>query len=107
LLRAPSNLALNTSREGASTTSLGNLFQCFTTIFLAPLLVLHILHLILEKYSLLLQSSTRNFLYHSRKGETRGVHARRKSSVRRKEGLQSMEEEWYLGRRKTSGQQRR
>jgi len=31
LLRAPSRLALNTAREGASTTSLGNLFQCFTT----------------------------------------------------------------------------
>ena len=30
LLRAPSNLALNDSRDGASTTSLGNLFQCFT-----------------------------------------------------------------------------
>ncbi|KAK4831204.1 hypothetical protein QYF61_016041 [Mycteria americana] len=31
LLRAPSNLALNVSRDGASTTSLGNLFHCFTT----------------------------------------------------------------------------
>ncbi|KAK4816292.1 LOW QUALITY PROTEIN: hypothetical protein QYF61_014590 [Mycteria americana] len=31
LLRAPSNLALNVSRDGASTTSLGNLFQCLTT----------------------------------------------------------------------------
>ena len=29
-LRAPSNLALNVSKDGASTTSLGNLFQCFT-----------------------------------------------------------------------------
>jgi len=28
LLKAPSNLALNTSMEGASTASLGNLFQC-------------------------------------------------------------------------------
>jgi len=32
LLRAPSNLALNTAREGASTASLGNLFQCLTTL---------------------------------------------------------------------------
>ena len=34
LLRAPSNLALNTAREGAATASLGNLFQCFTTLML-------------------------------------------------------------------------
>jgi len=27
-----SNLALNTAREGAATASLGNLFQCFTTL---------------------------------------------------------------------------
>jgi len=32
LLRALSNLALNVSRDGASTASLGNLFQCFTTL---------------------------------------------------------------------------
>ena len=32
LLRDPSNLTLNVSRDGASTTSLGNLFQCFTTL---------------------------------------------------------------------------
>ncbi|KAK4829865.1 hypothetical protein QYF61_007257 [Mycteria americana] len=32
LLRAPSNLTFNVSRDGASTTSLGNLFQCFTTL---------------------------------------------------------------------------
>ena len=31
LLRAPSNLALNTAREGAATASLGNLCQCLTT----------------------------------------------------------------------------
>jgi len=31
LLKAPSNLALNVSRDGAATTSLGNLCQCFTT----------------------------------------------------------------------------
>ena len=32
LLRAPSNLTLNVSGHGASTTSLGNLFQCLTTL---------------------------------------------------------------------------
>ncbi|KAK4818643.1 hypothetical protein QYF61_016614 [Mycteria americana] len=32
LLRAPSNLALNVSRDGASTTSLGDLLQGFTTL---------------------------------------------------------------------------
>jgi len=32
LLRAPSNPALNTAREGAATASVGNLFQCFTTL---------------------------------------------------------------------------
>jgi len=31
LLKAPSNLALNTAREGASTVSLGNLLQWLTT----------------------------------------------------------------------------
>jgi len=31
LLRAPSNVALNTSRVGASTASLGNLIQHLTT----------------------------------------------------------------------------
>ena len=43
LLRAPSNLTLNVLRDGASTTSLGNLCQCFTTcivknFFLTPIL---------------------------------------------------------------------
>jgi len=32
VLKAQSNLALNTSREGASTAFLGNLFQCLTTL---------------------------------------------------------------------------
>jgi len=32
LRKAPSNLALNTAREGADTTALGNLCQCFTTL---------------------------------------------------------------------------
>jgi len=30
LLTAPSNLTWNVSRDGASTTSLGNLYQCLT-----------------------------------------------------------------------------
>ena len=33
LPRATSSLALNASRDGASTTSLGNLFQCLTTLW--------------------------------------------------------------------------
>jgi len=32
VLRAPSNLALSTAREGAATASLGNLGQGFTTL---------------------------------------------------------------------------
>jgi len=32
LLKAPSNLALNTAREGAATASLGNLFQFLNTL---------------------------------------------------------------------------
>jgi len=32
LLRAPSSLTLNISRDGASTASLGSPFQCFTTL---------------------------------------------------------------------------
>jgi len=32
VLRAPSSLTLSASRDGASTTSLGNLFQCLTTL---------------------------------------------------------------------------
>jgi len=32
LLRAPSNLALNVSRDGASTASLGSLCQCLTAL---------------------------------------------------------------------------
>jgi len=32
VLRAPSNLALSSAREGAATSSLGNLCQCFTTL---------------------------------------------------------------------------
>uniref|UniRef100_A0A8C9L6Q9 Uncharacterized protein n=1 Tax=Pavo cristatus TaxID=9049 RepID=A0A8C9L6Q9_PAVCR len=32
VLRAPSSLTMSVSRDGASDTSLGNLFQCFTTL---------------------------------------------------------------------------
>jgi len=32
LLKAPFNLALNCAREGAATASLGNLYQCLTTL---------------------------------------------------------------------------
>ena len=45
LLRAPSNLALNTSREGASTVSLGNLFQCFTTLMVKNFFLISNLYL--------------------------------------------------------------
>lgn len=45
---------------------------------LAPLLILHVLHLILENRFLLLQSSTINFLCQSRKGETRHTHKKEK-----------------------------
>jgi len=34
LPRATSSLALNASRDGASTTSLGSLFQCVTTLWM-------------------------------------------------------------------------
>lgn len=77
------------------------------TVILAPFLILPVLHFILENFFLVLQSSTITFLGQSRKGETKGIHIRRKSSVRKKAGLQSLEEEWYPGRRKTTGQQRR
>lgn len=62
----------------------------------ALVLILHVLKLILGSCFLLLQSSTINFLCQSRNRETRGIHIRRKSSVRKKEGLRSLEEEWYL-----------
>ncbi|KAK4806915.1 hypothetical protein QYF61_012636 [Mycteria americana] len=38
LLKAPSNLTLNTSNDGASTNSLGNLFQCPTTLIIKKIL---------------------------------------------------------------------
>jgi len=37
LLKAPFNLVLNASREGASTASLGNLCQCTTTLIVKSL----------------------------------------------------------------------
>ena len=40
LLRAPSNLALDTSREGVSTTSLGNPFPCLTTLIVKNLFLI-------------------------------------------------------------------
>ncbi|KAK4828156.1 LOW QUALITY PROTEIN: hypothetical protein QYF61_024071, partial [Mycteria americana] len=45
LLRAPSNLTLNVSRHGASTTSLGNLFQCFTTLIVKNVFLISTLNL--------------------------------------------------------------
>jgi len=37
---APSSLALNASRDGASTASLGNLFQCVTTLWVKNFLLI-------------------------------------------------------------------
>jgi len=45
LPRATSSLALNASRDGASTTSLGNLFQCFTTLWVKNFLLISNLNL--------------------------------------------------------------
>jgi len=45
LLKAPSNLALNTSREGASTAPLGNLFQCLTTLIVKKFFLISNLNL--------------------------------------------------------------
>ncbi|KAK4821583.1 hypothetical protein QYF61_024442 [Mycteria americana] len=45
LLRAPSNLTLNVSRDGASTTFLGNPFQCFTTLIIKKLFLISSLNL--------------------------------------------------------------
>ncbi|KAK4815543.1 hypothetical protein QYF61_003235 [Mycteria americana] len=43
--RVPSNLTLNVSRDGASTTSLGNLFQCFTTLIVKNVILIPSLNL--------------------------------------------------------------
>ncbi|KAK4827897.1 hypothetical protein QYF61_022320 [Mycteria americana] len=45
LLRAPSNLTLKVSRDGASTTSLGNLCQCFTTFIIKNFFLISSLNL--------------------------------------------------------------
>jgi len=45
LLRAPSSLALNTAREGASTASLGNLCQGLTTLMVKNFLLISNLNL--------------------------------------------------------------
>ena len=61
LLRAPFNLALNASRDGASTTSLGNLFQCFTTLCVKNFLLISNLNLpclSLKPFPLVLSLST-------------------------------------------------
>ena len=46
LPRATSSLALNASRDGASTTSLGNLFQCVTTLCVKKLFLISNLNLL-------------------------------------------------------------
>ena len=45
LPRATSSLALNACRDGASTASLGNLFQCVTTLFVKNFLLISNLNL--------------------------------------------------------------
>ncbi|KAK4816767.1 hypothetical protein QYF61_022765 [Mycteria americana] len=46
LLRAPSNLTLNVSRDEVSTASLGNLFQCFTTLIIKDFSLISSLNLL-------------------------------------------------------------
>ena len=46
LPRATSSLALNAFRDGASTASLGNLFQCVTTLWVKNFLLICILNLL-------------------------------------------------------------
>ncbi|KAK4815356.1 hypothetical protein QYF61_001344 [Mycteria americana] len=45
ILRAPSSLTLNVSRDGAPTTSLGNLCQCFTTVIVKKFFLISSLNL--------------------------------------------------------------
>ena len=45
MLRAPSSLTLSVTRDGASTTSLGNLFLCFTTLIIKHFFFIHSLNL--------------------------------------------------------------
>ena len=72
LPRAPSSLALTVSRNGASTTSLGNLFQCLTTLTIEDFFVISNLNLpslSLKPFPLflstqtLLKSLSSSFLY--------------------------------------------
>ena len=61
LPRATSSLALNAARDGAFTTSLGNLFQCFTTLWVKNFLLISNLNLpclSLKPFSLALSLST-------------------------------------------------
>jgi len=46
LLKAPSNLALDTAREGAATASLGNLCQCLTTLIVKNFFLISNLNLL-------------------------------------------------------------
>jgi len=45
LLKAPPSLALNTSREGAATTPLDNLFPCLTTLIVKNFFLISLLNL--------------------------------------------------------------
>ena len=61
LPRATSSLALNASRDGASTTSLGNLFQCVTILCVKNFLLISDLKLpclSLRPFLLVLSPST-------------------------------------------------
>jgi len=61
LLRAPSNLALNTAREGAATASLGNLCQGLTTLMVKnffPISKLNLPSFGLEPFPLVLSLHT-------------------------------------------------
>ena len=61
LPRATCSLALNASRDGASTASLGNLFQCVTTLCVKNFLLLSNLNLSrlsLKPFPLVLSLST-------------------------------------------------
>ena len=45
VLKAPTSLTLNVSRDGSSTTSLGNLFYCFTTLMVKNFFLISSLNL--------------------------------------------------------------
>jgi len=66
LPRATSSLALNASRAGASTASLGNLFQCVTTLCVKNFLLISNLNLpcpSLKLFPLVLSLSTLIFFF--------------------------------------------